>query len=810
MEPGGARVRLLRHSIPLLGIVLGLAGSVLASTPWLRSFPTDVIGVPLVGAAVLSVLVPVVVVRSATHRLWVSVLIDVLCFVVYTQLVVLHAPASLDELVSGLYHGPSQILTFALPLVSPRSLMVAPVALAWLAGAIAGECLARGWTTMMLYAGFLVTYGLSYAATVRATDGDAGSVALRETIFAAALLLTLLLLRAVRNWTEQDADAESTQPDGVLPLRGLAVGSLCALLIAGAAGAVVQSSAFTTDPTTPQRVPSVRESRPLTPVSFISGLRPTKAGAAQQTLFTVRTDRAAPGYFSIANVDFYDGAGWSFQRTFRPSGGVLPADTDTSLDGSGVAITQHYEVAEGPLTSAPWMAYLSRPQEVTGIAVNIDPASGMIVPTRALRAGDRYTVHSVVTRTRFGGLRSDAVPDATTPSINTEVPAQLRDTLGELVDAFAEETGTSSTHPIAFLQALQHDLRSNYALTGQPGSAAPRASTTPSGHASSSPSASAPPVRAGSMSFADVLASIVGPQQAGTPEQYATLVTLVARQLGVPARVVTGFRVTPPGSKSLLPAGTYQVTPADAWTWVEIPVVGSGWVVLDAAPGHFAGPRQRASVGTTSSPVPTLTPTRNALITQGNAGHAVATESAVPGSHGGSNDLLLTVLIVVAALILFAALAIVLLRKQVRASRRRHLPDPRRRLVGAWQEGIDLLRESGLPELSTLTSAEIAFETARRFGPEPAGHAHYLGSSANAAVYSQTAVIDDADADAAWAAERELRHAVRRQLGLRARLVAGLRYQWRKAPPPVTGPASWHEETDTRRRARGRRRRRAH
>jgi hypothetical protein len=742
--------------------------------------------------------------------LWLSALVEVICFVIYTQLVVLQAPASLDELASGLYHGPSQLLTFALPLVDPRSLMVAPVALTWLAGAIGGECIARGWTTMVTYAGFLVAYGLAYAATVRAAGGGA-SAQLRETVIAAALLLTLLLLRAVRSWSAQDADAEQTQPDGVLPLRGLAVGGLVAVLVAAAAGAFVQSSAFSKHAATPQRVPSVRQSHPLTPVSFVSGLRPTQPSEKPRPVFTVTTDRAAPGYFAIANVDYYDGAGWSFQRTFRPSGGVLPEDTDTSLNG-GASVTQAYQVARGPLSSAPWMAYLYRPQQVTGIGVNIDPASGMVVPTRALRAGDSYTVHSTVASKAFGALGNSATPDATTPSIDIEVPPGLRSTLTQLISTFADETGTPSSRPIPFLQALQQAFRNSYGLSSNTSSPSTPTSSAPAS-ASPSPSgaSSTGPVRTGSTSFADVLASIVGPQRAGTPEQYATLIALVARQLGVPARVVTGFRVAPTSGKALLPAGTYQVDTADAWTWVEVPVVGAGWVVLDATPGRVAGPRQQASVGVTSSPVPTLTPTRNALITEGNAGHAAAKKSAVPGGHGTSNAVLLIALIVAGALLL-ALLVLLVVRKPLRANRRRNAADPRRRLAGAWEEGIDLLRESGLPDLKALTSAEIAFETARHFGTEPAAHADYLGSSANVAVYSTTAVIDAADAEAAWSAERELRRSLREQLSLPARLMAALRYHRPSGPPPLTGPASWREaeqasQQDRRRRGR---RRRAH
>ena len=45
-----------------------------------------------------------------------------------------------------------------------------PIALCWLSGAIVGECLARGWRSVVAYATLLVTFGLAYAGSVRAVS----------------------------------------------------------------------------------------------------------------------------------------------------------------------------------------------------------------------------------------------------------------------------------------------------------------------------------------------------------------------------------------------------------------------------------------------------------------------------------------------------------------------------------------------------------------------------------------------------------------------------------------------------------------
>jgi hypothetical protein len=824
-------MKIVRQLIPLLLLPLCLVASVLVAAPWLRSFPVSVAGLPLYGAAVLSVLVPIVTVRLRPTWLWAGIAVDALIFVIYTLVVVLQDPTNVGDLVQGLYRGPSQLLTFALPLVSPRSLMVAPVALTWVAGALAGECVARRWYTLLPYVGFLGAFGLAYAGTQRAAGSDLTSARLRETLLAAALLVTLLVMRVAQSWVRQDETAESTQPDGVLPLRGLVVGTVTTLVVALAASLAVQADAFPKRSSAPQRVPSINDSNPLTPLAFTAGLRPRSTKEPAKPVFTVRVNKASPGYFAIANVDSYDGSGWSFDRTFRPSGGVLPADTDLALATTGV-VTQQYRIAAGPLTAGPWMPFLYRAQQVTGASVNIDTSSGMIVPAGRLSGGQSYTVRSGVATTTFDKVKgATASPDTATPVIDAQLPNGLRTSLNGVVDAFAEETHVPSSPAIPFLQALQKDLRTRYALSGaaqgsarsgSAGSSSPSASPSPttSGSASTSgspsPSNTAPAADlAGGTSYADVLASILG-GRSGTPEQYATLLALVARTLGVPARVVTGFKVTPPNGAIALTAGQYEVTTADAWSWTEIPIVGVGWVVLDGSPARFTPDNQQTESAAAPPPTTSAPPSQPALITQGN-GHAAAPKSEIPATSSAAKSALLIAVLIALGLLVLVLLVVLLTRKRVRAARRRRSPDPRTRVIGAWQESIDILTEAGLPELTTLTSAEIADLTSEQFGEENGRTVATLGTAANAVAYSASTVVAPADADAAWSDQRTLRKGVRSQLGVRARLAATVRYHRPRRATGPTSPPSWADSpaargeaissgAAARRRYRGRRR----
>lgn len=789
---------MLRRAVPYSLLPLALIACFLASAPWLRAFPAGVMAVPLTGAALLGVLLPVIVIAIGIRKLWLTALIDLVGFVFFVTLVVLRETTGFADLYTGLVHGPSQILTFALPLVSPRTLLVAPIALCWISGAVIGECLGRGWQSVLPYATLLVTFGLSYAATTRAITSTSDGRRY-DTLLAGALLLTLLLLRAAQAWVEQDAGAQVSQPEGRLPLRGLFIGTTTSVVVALLAGVIVQASTFSGPPTTPARVPPTDLSQPLTPLAFVAGLRPTNPAGSGTDLFRVTFDRSASRYVAIADVDTYDGDGWSFHREFRPSGGVIPADQDPSARSPAPPVTQQYLIEQGPMTTVPWMPFQYRPQKVTGMAVNIAAASGMVVPSHRLRAGQTYSVRSSTSQAAFAGLPASALAGTAPPPADTNLPPQVRKSLGDVVDSLRNETHTGATSsPIAFLQALRHDFDTFYSLSGGPAtppissrSAVPTQAPSSQASKREPPSAGAGATSTGGTSFANVLAAILGPTRSATPEQYATLVALVARQLGVPARVVSGFRLVA-GSGSTINAGTYQVTSKQAWTWVEVPIRGQGWVVLDASPSTYSKQRPQPSLSArpTTSQSPSATP--NALLTQAaQGGNPPAPRSRTPVQHGVSLAMILLVLVAIVIAVLLLSVLALLLGKRLRARRRRRLDDPRLRLIGAWQEGLDVLAESGLPDIDGLTSAEIAAATGEHFGHEPAAQARYLGDSANTAIFSPTSRIGAQEADAAWQAQIGLRKSVRRRLSWRERVGAGLRYHRVRKPRPLGGPTSW-------------------
>lgn len=69
-------------------------------------------------------------------------------------------------------------------------------------------------------------------------------------------------------------------------------------------------------------------------------------------------------------------------------------------------------------------------------------------------------------------------------------------------------------------------------------------------------------------------------QQPGTSMDFATATVMLARAVGMPARLVTGYL---PGRYDPL-SGTFVVTEADRHAWAEVYLQGAGWVPFDGAP----------------------------------------------------------------------------------------------------------------------------------------------------------------------------------------------------------------------------------
>jgi transglutaminase-like putative cysteine protease len=200
--------------------------------------------------------------------------------------------------------------------------------------------------------------------------------------------------------------------------------------------------------------------------------------------------------------------------------------------------------------------------------------------------------------------------------------------------------------------------------------------------------------------------------------QFATAMLVMARSLGIPARMSVGFL---PGH--LGADGQYEVTGGDAHTWPEFFFAGYGWVRFEPTPGEHTGTAPSwTTVEPTSSPSPTTSsptskPTSRAPSTPTTPSKKPTSGPTMPSASAtgtaatpGTGPTGLT-------WVLIAACLLALLGAVVggRAARRRYLQV--RDVDVAWRRVLRAARRAGLETTSDLTPRRTAAAVTELLGP---------------------------------------------------------------------------------------------
>ncbi|GAA1712861.1 transglutaminase-like domain-containing protein [Brachybacterium phenoliresistens] len=192
----------------------------------------------------------------------------------------------------------------------------------------------------------------------------------------------------------------------------------------------------------------------------------------------------------------------------------------------------------------------------------------------------------------------------------------------------------------------------------------------------------------------------------GDQEQYAALTVVLARSVGIPARVVMGFEV-PAGS-----AGEATITGDDVTAWVEVAYEGQGWVRFDPTPEQDDTPTQpeknkvekpRPQVAQPPPPPaepPSPPPGATSEDAPGEEEDPAQTSSWAVYAAAGSGPFLL----------LGALLAAIALAKARRRAHRRTRGSAAERIDGGWQELLDVRADLGRPADVLVTRRELAAE----------------------------------------------------------------------------------------------------
>ncbi len=484
------------------------------------------------------------------------------------------------------------------------------------------------------------------------------------------------------------------------------------------------------------------------PVDELARLRDDN-GSRPVPLGSVIVSGPQTRYLQAAVLDDYTGGLWSFKTTFVPTGGRIP---DASPAGSRtLLVRQKFDLtASWPI---PLLPAVSRPSEISGGPVDADGVTGMILKGSA-SPGARYAVTSRISTVTFAQLPSSSQIDLQAGgTADVELPDGAQSYVSATVGFLAYLTGIRPSATVAFLEASLRALRADDRWID--------------------PSlSSSPPL--GGTSLAQVI-NAVTVDRAATPEQFATFFAVAARLLGVPSRVVTGIRLATSKPSAGSNPSTFKLNSTELWTWVEVPVVGRGWLVVDPTPptATAAGrpPHQPAQTvpTTVASPVAVAAPGPGS-----GEQHAVAPPAPTQAiAKRGSSSWAVAVMVSLVVAVFAAGLSPSLRRKARR--RRRVLADPPGQVLGAWSEILERAERLGmrLPEAST--NAEVAVELAAVYGPdvlEPAGRVALL---AERVVFNPSAQLGFEDIDRLWQAESEVRAAIRvdlrQQVGLRVRRI---------------------------------------
>lgn len=625
------------------------------------------------------------------------------------------------------------MLTAATPVSGMDSLLIAPYALGILGGVVAGSVAQRARRPQIA----AIPVGMLFISTITLSTYEAFAPAVVGTLLTAMLVAWAILGRS-RGVGENLAQGQ--------PSRGrrrlVAVGTLAVALAVGlGAGTLIplpKDRAVLRDAIVPPL--DVHDlASPLT--SF----RQFTSGGDSLKLFTVQ-GLPQGAVIRLAALDQYDGIVYRVANNGTAGAGQF-SRVGRSIPNTAEGHHASFSVTLDQLTGV-WMpdaGYLDSLQLGDSMqaerrdGLNYNPGSGTAVMVGGLHQGDQYTAEAVIPTTADDAqLASARVAPVTLPT-----PQNVPEIVGTLASQF---TAGAST-PIAQLKAIEAKLHtSGFFSHGLEGEARSRAGHT-----------------------AERISTLLdGPQMVGDDEQYAVAMALMARQLGIPARVVMGFRQDHPAS------GAVTITGTDVHAWVEVPFDHVGWVSFDPTPPKDQVPKQevpqhqqKPQPQVQQPPPPVVPPVElppAPPVKQASDGSSPADLGALWAAlrWGGTGLGILALLLAPAAVAAFA--------RSRRRRARRSAARAADRISGGWSELVDLIVDHGAVVPAGATRREEAAALGQRF---PAEAIAPLAVRADRAVFGM-GEPSEAEIAAYWADVETASSRVRGAVGWRRRL--GARY----------------------------------
>ena len=441
--------------------------------------------------------------------------------------------------------------------------------------------------------------------------------------------------------------------------------------------------------------PPERTSPLLDPIEASRALRNLDPPIDLHVIDNADPNTALPREWRTAALADYDGRRWSPDLVLRPIGTTLGIADGPLVEGEVSFLDDNLTLVPLPGSPVAVMADIETDTERTVVRLATPPEPGDTVDLVANRAPTTSDAVAV-------GLANRVVDESTSG-------------FSELARNLA---GDGS--PLEQLSQLEATMRTEFVRDSE--------------------------VQGGGLQRA-LIERFLRDTQRGTPEQFATGFVLLARSLGVEARIATGFRADAPVSDEPL-----TLRSDDAAVWPEVQLADGRWLALDPAPPDEASdgapPPPEPQVQTPAAPQPPVAPPpdADAETTDNDDDAGEETADALSTAIVWLSRVALGLAVLVLPFV-FAATLIVAVKYR-RRRRRLSAASPIERIRGAWASATDALVDAGLDIEVSATDGEIA----ARGMPIVLGarrELHQLSTMSSAATYGTPHPVDLLAEDAA-------------------------------------------------------------
>lgn len=494
-------------------------------------------------------------------------------------------------------------------------------------------------------------------------------------------------------------------------------------------------------------------------INPLVSIRPQLGERQPVDVFSVRT--RVPTYWRLTALDLFDGLQWR-SGPQRPQLPVSGRSIEPQNASSTSRVVQDFEIIS---LIGPWLPAAFEPVRVDGLrGAAADPTSRTLISPHDLRRGMKYRVTSRVPRLTYEQLA--LAPATNDPSLRPYLslpPGLQTRRVAEIARDIVERADVEDAGPFRQAVALQNHLRTftyneDVALEHN---------------------------------IRDIQSFLLESKE-GYCEQFATAMAVMARTLGLPARVSVGFAGGGPGRT----VDEFVATSRNAHAWVEIWLLGYGWTPFEPTPraDSVVVPTYTSPSNLGPVPTPTAEPTDTA---EPSPTATASPRSGIDPEAGGDtgattlSGILIPVGLAAGALVVLLGVAFPVASVLRRIVRRRRAHTTQDRIALRYLDVLDWCASTGRGRRAGETPREHALRLAEA-SSDARTSLERLASMAVDAVYAPPNGLDPAGAARL---AREARTEVAAGISRRTRILSRLGWGWWRSDPASRSPRARRERT---------------